>query len=209
MSINPFDKYCGEYDAWFEKNAEVYKSELIAVKKLLPECGLGLEIGVGTARFAEPLGVKVGVDPAMNALRVARSRGIFTVRGFGEELPFQDESFDYLLLVTAVCFLDNPEETFKECRRVLRSRGSLVTAIIDRESELGRRYEQKRHTSQFYRSARFYSVEEIKKMLESLDFTVEEYYQTLCSLNASKKKIERPKQGFGRGSFAVILARKV
>jgi len=209
MSANPFNEHCAEYDAWFDKNALMHESELLTIQKVLPKSGFGLEVGVGTGRFAAPLGVKVGIDPSINALRMARSRRIQVLRGVGEELPFKANSFYYVLLVTTVCFLDNPEKAFKECWRVLREKGVLIVAIIDRESELGRRYEETKHTSIFYRFARFRSVKEVKKMLESSGFEVKEYYQTLFSVNASKKYVEKLRKGFGQGSFVVMRARKI
>jgi hypothetical protein len=57
-----FDIYHGRYEAWFVRHPAAYHSELLALRALLPWQGLGLEIGVGTGRFAAPLGVKVGVD---------------------------------------------------------------------------------------------------------------------------------------------------
>ena len=55
--IQPFEKYTERYEDWFEKHKYAYLSELKAVSSLLPEnrenC---LEIGVGTGRFAAPLG---------------------------------------------------------------------------------------------------------------------------------------------------------
>jgi hypothetical protein len=49
---------------------------------MLPEGGTGIEIGVGTGRFAAPLGIKVGVEPARAMGEIARrERGIEVVAG--------------------------------------------------------------------------------------------------------------------------------
>lgn len=58
--ISPFEKYAEQYESWFEKNRWVYEAELRAVKAMLPAVGTGLEIVVGTGRFAGPLGIKDG-----------------------------------------------------------------------------------------------------------------------------------------------------
>ena len=63
--IVPFQKYAARYERWFEKNHWVYEAELKAVRSLLPEGQYGMEIGVGTGKFAAPLGVKIGVDPSV------------------------------------------------------------------------------------------------------------------------------------------------
>jgi len=42
------------------------------VKSLIPEGLNGMEVGVGTGRFALPLGIRVGVEPADNMARIAK-----------------------------------------------------------------------------------------------------------------------------------------
>ena len=56
-----FDQHCRRYEKWFATHAAAYYSELLAIRALLPCGGDGLEVGVGTGRFAAPLGVRVGV----------------------------------------------------------------------------------------------------------------------------------------------------
>ena len=85
-----FDYSAGEYDDWFVRNEPAYRSELAAVKAFLPLCGQGLEIGVGTGRFAEPLGVKEGVEPAKGMATISRERGIKVYEAYAEKLPFKD-----------------------------------------------------------------------------------------------------------------------
>ena len=60
-----FNDYTEEYEEWFDKNKFAYFSEIEALKKVIPK-GKGLEVGVGTGRFAEPLGIDVGIDPSKN-----------------------------------------------------------------------------------------------------------------------------------------------
>jgi len=60
--VNIFDRYYKRYDNWYEKNKFAYLSELKTVRKVLPRKGKGLEIGVGTGRFAAALGISTGID---------------------------------------------------------------------------------------------------------------------------------------------------
>ena len=53
--IEPFVVHHRRYDEWFEHHEAAHLSELLAVRALLPWKGRGLEIGVGTRRFAAPL----------------------------------------------------------------------------------------------------------------------------------------------------------
>lgn len=62
--IEPFEKHTDRYEAWFERHDAAYLSELLALRPFVPLCGRGLEIGVGSGRFAAPLGVQVGIDPS-------------------------------------------------------------------------------------------------------------------------------------------------
>ena len=84
---NIFDKYYKRYDAWYDRHKFAYLSELGALKKVIPKKGKGLEIGVGTGRFAHALGIKYGIDPSKRMLEIAKRRKIKAVLGYGEKLP--------------------------------------------------------------------------------------------------------------------------
>ena len=71
-NILAFDENTLEYDQWFEKHSSVYQCELLAVQKAVPKNKTGIEIGVGTGRFAEPLNIKFGVEPSENMARIPR-----------------------------------------------------------------------------------------------------------------------------------------
>ena len=60
--VGPFEKHASRYEEWFEKNRSVYESELQAVKAQLPPYERGVEVGVGSGRFAAPLGIGIGVE---------------------------------------------------------------------------------------------------------------------------------------------------
>jgi len=124
-----------------------------------------LEVGVGTGRFAIPLGVDIGIDPSFEMLQIAQTRGIEVVKGVGEDIPFKCDTFDYVLFVTTVCFLDNPVSAFKEAKRVLKKGGKLVIGMIPKESVLGKYHMRNREKSRFFRNAVFYNTEEIVSLL--------------------------------------------
>ena len=102
---DPFSEHSSRYEAWFSDHPNVYRAELRAVRELMGPVGRSVEIGVGTGRFAVPLGVTWGVDPALPMLRTAREKGVEAVLGVGEALPFPDSAFDLALMVTTVCFI--------------------------------------------------------------------------------------------------------
>lgn len=209
MRSSPFDVYYEEYDEWYERNRFAYLSELKALEGEIPRDKRGLEVGIGTGRFAEPLGVSFGVDPSINMLKVAKERGAEVIQGRGEELPFYDCVFDYVLMVITICFLDDPSTVISEIRRVLKPNGLIIVGIVDRESFLGRYYmEKKEKGSKFYRDARFFSTEEVMKLLEEKGFRRKKVIQTIFDLPEKLKEVEEPKEGFGVGGFTVIVAEK-
>ncbi|GAG24740.1 unnamed protein product [marine sediment metagenome] len=50
MRGGSFNSHADKYDKWFDRHRPAYLSEVKTVKELLPENGLGIEIGVGTGR---------------------------------------------------------------------------------------------------------------------------------------------------------------
>ncbi len=128
-SAKIFDKHWKKYEDWFEEHKSTYCSEVKALKKAKPE-GFGLEVGVGSGRFASLLDVKIGIDPSKIMLNLAKKRGIKVIQGVGENLPFKDNIFDFVLIVVTLCFVEEPEYVLKEACRVLKRGGRLVVGEI-------------------------------------------------------------------------------
>ncbi len=202
-----FDRYYKKYDAWYDRNKFAYLSELKALKKVIPKNGEGLEIGVGTARFAAPLGIQFGIDPSRKMLKIARQRGISVCLGRGEQLPFKGSSFDYVAIIITLCFVKEPRKVIDEAKRVLKKRGKIIIGIVNKNSFLGRFYRRKK--SVFYKKANFFSVKEIANLLKKTGFDKITYYQTLFKSPHSLRSIEKPLRGFNKGGFVVISGRKV
>ena len=208
VRIEPFERYISEYEDWFEKNHFVYVSELKAVKAQLPENGKGIEIGVGTGRFAAPLGIELGLEPSTRMRRIAEERGIQVVEGVAEDLPFADAQFDFALMVTTICFVDDIDVAFRETRRVLKDTGRFIIGFIDKSSVLGRLYEKGKRENEFYRSATFYSVDDVILRLKRNGFGQFNFVQTIFHPLNKIRGIEPVVNGHGKGSFVVIRAEK-
>lgn len=167
-TVRLFDRETARYDAWFDSLAGqvLFRAEVEAVRRLfsgLP--GPGLEVGVGTGRFAQALGVSYGADPSWGVLQLARRRGVHVVQGRGEALPFLDGTFGSVLLIVTLCFAD-PISLLEEAKRSLAPGGGLIVADILRDSPWGCWYRDKKAAGHpFYRHATFYSLEELQGLL--------------------------------------------
>jgi SAM-dependent methyltransferase len=135
--IDSFERHHERYEDWFSRHESAYLSELLALRAVMPWQGLGMEIGVGSGRFAAPLGVAVGVDPSGAMLGYAARRGIQVVRAVTEALPFLDAVFDYVLVVTTICFVGDPVQMLAEARRVLRPLANFILPNKKRMSFTG------------------------------------------------------------------------
>jgi len=206
--IEPFEKHASDYEAWFENYRFVYESELKAIKEQLPKEGDGVEVGVGSGRFAAPLGIRLGVDPSSKMRELARNRGITTIDGVAEKLPFDDCRFHFFLMVTTICFLDDIEAAFKEAHRILQPAGYLIIGLIDKNSPVGTLYQQQKSESVFYKVATFFSVDEVTSYLKKTGFIDLKFTQTIFHRLSEIKKLEPIQKGYGDGSFVVIKALK-
>ena len=202
--IEPFDRHVDQYERWFEENHFTYASELEAVRASLPGDGKGIEIGVGTGRFAVPLDIRLGVEPSPVMRAVAQSRGITVVDGVAEALPFDDALFDFALMVTTICFLDDPAAAIIEAYRVLKPGGSLLIGLVDRNSLLGRKYERFKNKNVFYGEAIFYSTDEVISLLKEGGFKDLAFTQTIFQDLQEIHEMEPVKEGYGDGSFIVV-----
>jgi len=208
VELEVFNNFALEYDKWFENHEVEYALELKAIREYLPKEGDGIEIGAGTGRFTQPLGISLGVEPSEAMRSLALSRGANAVAGTAESLPVVDGTYEYAVLVTTVCFLDEPELAFKEVYRVLKAEGFIIVGLIDKDSKLGKKYEDKKNKSKFYKNANFHSVVEIQKKLEKAGFSNIECIQALLPGDTYENYKPEVKQGYGEGSFVVLRGQK-
>ncbi len=68
--VNAFDKNARRYEEWRDEHPFAYLSELDALKELLPMHGSGIEIGIGSGKFALPLGIKQGIGPSRSMAEI-------------------------------------------------------------------------------------------------------------------------------------------
>jgi len=198
--VKGFLNHVKEYDFWYFKHNAIYESEVRVLKELDLK-GLGLEIGVGTGIFSIRIGDIIGIDPTLTMLRIAKERGVEVIQAIGEHLPFVDKTFDYVLMVCTLCFLDKPSLVIKESFRVLKKDGSLIICSIIKNSPWGRFYEEKKKAGhKFYSYAKFFTSHELEKLVYDQGLFIVEIMNTLRYGPSEEERFEEPLRGY-KGSF--------
>ena len=205
-----FQERADEYDSWYD-DSPLFATELAALQQVaedLPQPGI--EIGAGPGRFAEQLGIGIGIDPAPAALQRGLKRGIMGIVGIGEQLPVLSETAGTVFLLFTLCFLEDPGRVFRECRRVLKTDGRLVIGMVPGNSSWGRYLEQKKHKGNpYYRYANFQTIASTLALLEQTGFSLLRSCSTLLQSPEGSISLEAPQPGSNeQAGFCVLLARK-
>jgi len=142
---------------------------------LLPKRGETLlDIGCGTGSnllsFLE-MGLEVtGLDPSPYMLDIAsknvRNRADLH-RGFAEDLPFEDNTFNYSCLMTTLDFVEDPKKAIEEVSRVTKDR--IFIGVLNRYAIKGIQLRVKGvFIKTIYNHAQFFSILELKKLIRSI-----------------------------------------
>lgn len=165
-----------DYDAWYDtpRGRWIGDTEFNLVARLLatkPGDSL-LDVGCGTGwftrRFAED-GLRVtGLDPDKEWLVYARTHSdpaIRWIEGDARKLPFADASFEQVLSIAALCFVEDERQAVAEIVRVAKRR--FVVGWLNRNSLL---YREKGRDggSGAYRGARWHTAAELRKLFSGL-----------------------------------------
>lgn len=207
--VTAFDKHAGEYDRWFDTNKQSYQAEVNALQLLVPQMGLGVEVGAGTGRFSVPFRIGTGVEPSRNMAQMAKARGIAVCQAVGERLPFGDNQLDFALLVTVVCFVKDVSQLLHEARRVIKVGGKVIVGFIDKDSALGQLYESHKDADKFYKEAHFYSAPEIVALIRQAGFGQLQFCQTIMGLPNESMTAYQVHDGYGEGAFVAVSATKL
>ena len=113
--------------------ADVPKLRALRNQQVGDLAGTGLEVGVGTGNnlphYAANVHRLVVLDAAAGMRRQARSRvdrarmPVQWVRGWAEDLPFADASFDFVVSTLLLCGACDPAKVISEVCRVLKPGG--------------------------------------------------------------------------------------
>lgn len=163
------------YDAWYDtpRGRWIGETEFALLRRMVdakPGDSI-LDVGCGTGwftrRFAAGVSPVTGLDASPAMLAYARAHGgdEHYVEGNALALPFADASFDLVVSVTALCFVEDWPRALSEIVRVTRRR--FVLGLLNRHSLL---YWQKgRHGGAgAYQGAHWHTRSEVLKALAEL-----------------------------------------
>ncbi|MBN2505739.1 MAG: class I SAM-dependent methyltransferase [Verrucomicrobia bacterium] len=170
---NPFDDpaQAGRYEDWYAtrgRRADRLEKRLLAgLLAGFHHVQTVLEVGCGTGHFTRWLAEQgfrpVGVDASPAMLAVASPRSDLSyVRGDALALPFGEESFDVVALLTTLEFVPEPQRALREAVRVARK--GLLLGVLNRNSLLALR--RRKSADPVWRSARFFSPRELARLAQ-------------------------------------------
>ena len=129
-----------------------------------------LDVGCGTGAnllMLSQFGEAEGVDIAEDALAFCRERGLDKVRlGAGEELPYEDGTFDLVTALDVVEHMDDDLAGLREMRRVLRPGGRVLLFVPTFMFLWGLQDDVSNHR-------RRYRLPELRRVLEQAGFEIE------------------------------------
>tara|TARA_B100001123_G_scaffold161739_1_gene186593 strand:- start:998 stop:1660 length:663 start_codon:yes stop_codon:yes gene_type:complete len=113
-----------------------------------------LEIGCGRGDFINEFSKKEVICYATDKLVSAKSNlnenVVFSVHNISnEKLPYEDNFFDAIYTKSLIEHISNHEHFFKECRRVLKINGILITYTPDWETQYLHFYDDPTHIKPF------------------------------------------------------------
>jgi SAM-dependent methyltransferase len=196
------------YEHWLQKpqSKKAFEFERQLMRDLLqPMRGeFVLDIGCGTGVSLEPLlnvGIRVtGIDASPYMLDLAATRfgqRVELYRGYAEDLPFDDNSFNHACFFTSLEFVDDPVKAVEEACRVAKDK--VFIGFLNRFALKGFQRRLKGvFTPTIFNHARFFSVWELKAMVREMAGPVPIEWRTVLQLTSGKGKLT---QAFEQSEF--------
>ncbi|MDD4614783.1 MAG: class I SAM-dependent methyltransferase [Caldisericia bacterium] len=179
-----FDSLSAHYDDWYKTPLGEFVDTL-EQRLLWKHCGnlMGkrvLDVGCGTGIYSirmANLGAHVSaIDASNKMITIAQEKTeqsivpIHFIEAAAENLPFQDHSFDIVVAVSSLEFVDNTYQSFEEIHRVLKPGGKAVVGALNRESVwIQSLMHQPDFDNSIYRHADFFTYQTVKDLFHQFD----------------------------------------
>jgi ubiquinone/menaquinone biosynthesis C-methylase UbiE len=145
---------------------------------------IGCGIGANLLSFVEMGLQATGLDSSPYMLDIAAKNlgnRVDLHRGFAEDLPFDDNSFNYACLITTLEFVEDPQKALEEACRITKDK--IFIGVLNRYSIKGI---QRRIKGMFvktvYNRGKFFSVWELKQIVRTVLGDVPISWRTTCQL---------------------------
>jgi len=214
-----FDDWPEKYDQWFATPigalVKKYEGELIG-ELLQPAAGeMILDAGCGTGVFTQDIlsaGSQItGLDISFPMLRRGREKaGSFPFRpvvGDISNLPFKDGSFDRIVSITAIEFVQDARSVVAEFFRITKKGGVIVVANLNSLSPWAvRRTEKAKKENTIFRNAVFRSPDELRSLapVEGVVKTAIHFRKDDIPERADETEHEGRSKEWLTGAFAVV-----
>ena len=187
-----FDRWLNEPRNRFAAGMETrLLLEMLAPRRGESVLDIGCGTGVNLCTFLD-LGLQVtGLDPSPYMLDIAlRNAGkrVDFYRGFAEDLPFDDNSFNHACLTTTLEFVADPRKAISEASRVAKDR--IYIGVYNRFAIKGiQRRLQGIFTRTIFNHARFFSIWELKQIIRDILGDVPITWRSICQLPSASGKL--------------------
>jgi SAM-dependent methyltransferase len=210
------------YHRWLQKPHNQVATELenrLMLDLIGPHKGESvLDIGCGTGASLRPFldqGLEAtGLDPSPYMLDIALSnlgQRVDLYRGFGNNLPFEDNAFNYACLNLTMEFMDRPYRALQEACRVAKDKVYIGFLNPFAVKNIQRRIKGV-FTSTIYNRAHFFSIWQVKNMVRAVLGDVPIAWRTACHMPAGKGRLYKRIEGWHivqrcpTGTYAALTA---
>ena len=173
MSTFDYNQIANEYDKWYQtplgKQIDEWEKQLFLrhLKKLKTKNIL--EIGAGTGHWTNFFSANnfsvTSIDIAGKMLEKAKQKniaGATFIEASAEDLPFENESVDNVVAVTALEFVKNQHKAIEEIYRVLKPGGYFIVGSLNALGSL----QNERQNDPVFKNAQYFTRKLLYEKLE-------------------------------------------
>lgn len=181
-----------EYTEWTARQQNLWAAQMeceLMLNLLRPNRGESiLDIGCGAGNSTVPLldmGLSVtGIDPSPYMLDLSANQlgqHVDLYRGYAEDLPFDDNSFNHALFFLSLEFVSDPAKAIAEACRVAKDK--VFLGFLNRFALKGiQRWRKTFWGADVFSKARLYGVWELKRLVREMAGSVPITWRTVCQL---------------------------
>ncbi len=143
-NISDYDSIGYDYTKYWEGRSYENLAEKKALEKLLPNSGdTILDVGGSFGRLA-PIYTKrfkhatildysqIALDQAKNLAKQQKITNLTTAKGDAYDMPFENDSFDTVIIIRVMHHIEDPQKLIKELYRIIQPGGTLILEMANK-----------------------------------------------------------------------------